>query len=173
MTPIFALPGSPIQLLILLFLAVVVAAVIAAVVAAVNSNNKQTANFGAPAAKSNVHSVFTWATSTFVNQIAAFRASIPATASASEIFSGYAIHFSQYLDALRSSIDANACPPEYRDHYLAYVGYLAQSLEYLYGEADANAPSAPSEAIASVERRVAELQQHAGRLSAIAQRYSL
>ena len=165
MTPIFANPDYPLPPWLYMLIVAVCVAVTHPIVAVVKRRNEKRIAQSA-------HGFFTWATSTFFNQIATFRASVPATATASQIYAGYATHFSQYLDALRSSVNPNVCPPEYRDAYAVYLGCLTQSLEFLRAKAASNADSPASAATEAAEGRVAQLQNDANNLNAIAQRYA-
>ncbi len=174
--PVFALIGSPIQLLILLLtllilaLPVVVAvAVVVAVGVAVNKKSAPNADLR------RVHAVFSQATSTLSTELAALRDSVASDTLASQVFVHYATAFAKYLTALRS-VAAPAYPSDYRDGYNACVAYADQLRDFLRDKAIAYAQTSPTETFSQAEfddfaPRLAEFNALTNRLSALAGRY--
>ena len=114
-------------------------------------------------------------TATLFKQIESFEATVPPNAPAAKVYAGYAAIFAKYLEALRS-IDASACPPDYRSGFKACVDAVAQTLAFLPKEAIAPTQTSAIFATASnprdvVQNRLADLGTYATKLDKIAYRY--
>lgn len=114
-------------------------------------------------------------TATLFKQIESFEATIPPNAPASKVFAGYAAIFAKYLEAIRS-VDASACPPDYRAGFKACVDNVAQTLAFLQKESIS--PTQRSAIFATVsnprdvvQNRLADLGTYASKLDKIAYRY--
>lgn len=165
--PVFAMIGSPLQLLILLILALSVAVVV--IVVAVNKESAPNADLW------RVHAVFSQATLTLSTELAALRDSVASATLASQAFAYYAAAFAKYLTALRS-VAAPAYPSDYRDGYNACVAYADQLRDFLRDKAIAYAQTSPTETFSQAEfddfaPRLAEFNALTNRLSALAGRY--
>lgn len=114
-------------------------------------------------------------TATLFKQIESFEATVPPNAPASKVYAGYASIFAKYLEALRS-VDASACPPDYRSGVKACVDAVAQTLAFLQKEAIAPTQTSAIFATVSnprdvVQNRLADLGTYATKLDKIVYRY--
>lgn len=161
---VFALIGSPLQLLFLLILAFP-----GAVVVAVNKK------FAPNAELRRGHAVFSQATSTLSTELAALRGSVASDTLASQAYAHRAAAFAKNLSALRS-VAAPAYPSDYRDGYNVCVAYADQLRDFLRDKAIAYAQTSPTETFSQAEfddfaPRLAEFNALTNRLSALAGRY--
>lgn len=114
-------------------------------------------------------------TATLFKQIESFEATVPPNAPAAKVYAGYASIFAKYLEALRS-VDASACPPDYRSGVKACVANVSQTLAFLQKEAITPTQTSAIFATVSnprevVQARLAELGAYATKLDKIAYRY--
>ena len=121
------------------------------------------------------HNAFGRLTATLFKQIESFEATIPPNAPASKVYAGYASIFAKYLEALRS-VDASACPPDYRSGVKACVDNVSQTLAFLQKESIAPTQTSAIFATATnprdvVQNRLADLGTYASKLDKIAYRY--
>ncbi|MBQ6826965.1 MAG: hypothetical protein IJO46_03040 [Thermoguttaceae bacterium] len=114
-------------------------------------------------------------TAALFKQIESFEATVPPNAPAAKVYAGYAAIFAKYLEALRS-IDASACPPDYRSGVKACVDNVSQTLAFLQKESISPTQTSAIFATASnprevVQNRLADLGTYATKLDKIAYRY--
>lgn len=114
-------------------------------------------------------------TATLFKRIESFEATVPPNAPSSKVFAGYASIFAQYLEALRS-VDASACPPDYRSGFKACVDNVSQTLAFLQKESIAPTQTSAIFATATspreiVQNRLADLGTYATKLDKIAYRH--
>ena len=114
-------------------------------------------------------------TTALFKQIESFEATVPPNAPASKVYAGYAAIFAKCLETLRS-LDASACPPDYRSGFKAYVDAVAQTLAFLQKESISPTQTSAIFATASnprevVQNRLANIGTYATKLDKIAYRY--